>query len=168
MSKILLFVCLIIALSSFASSNSRATLFKQGEVYVDPFGKEWQVARVEHCAKLVYAEDVWNAHRNGGFQAGFRTFQKYKEELDGGAPKCRTPPKPIKFELVRIIKHAFLPWPGVGDQETYLIEIHIYGSPVNRFAIVKFVTIKNPGDETQIPNTEDLIVTLVGMQSWLV
>jgi len=58
------------------------------------------------------------------------------------------PPKPIKFELVRIIKRAFLPWPNVGYQESYLIEFHIIGSPVNRYSIVKFVTSTVTGDET--------------------
>lgn len=101
---------------------------------------------------LTYAEDVWNAHRgnahtDGGFQSGLHTFQRYKEEFDRGAPKCRTPPKPIRFELVRIVKRAFLPWPDVGHQQSYLIEFHIFGSPVNRFGIVKFVTFADPGLE---------------------
>ena len=152
MLKILLIAWLVIVLETIVSSNSLAEAFKQGRVYVDSFGKEWQVAQIEHCATLAYAEDVWNAHRgnahtDGGFLSGLHTFQKYKEEFDRGAPKCRTPPKPIKFELVRIIKQALLPWPNVGYQETYLIEFHIFGSPVNRFAIVKFVTFTDTGDE---------------------
>jgi hypothetical protein len=150
--KILLIAWLVIALETVVSSNSLAEVIKQGRVYVDSFGKEWQVAQIEHCATLAYAEDVWSAHRgnvhtDGGFLSGLHIFQKYKEEFDRSAPKCRTPPKPIKFELVRIIKQAFLPWPNVGHQESYLIEFHIFGSPVNRFAIVKFVTFTDSGDE---------------------
>ncbi|MCZ6774752.1 MAG: hypothetical protein O7G83_22585 [Proteobacteria bacterium] len=148
MLKFLLVAWLAIVLEIVGSSNSLAVVFKQGQVHVDPFGKAWQVAQIEHCATLAYTEDVWNAHTDGGFPSGRHTFQKYTEEFDRGAPKCRTPPKPIQFELVRIIKHAFLPWPNVGRQETYLIEIHIIGSPVNRFAIVKFVTFTDTGDET--------------------
>ena len=55
--------------------------------------------------------------------------------------------KPIRFELVRIIKHALLPWPYVGNQDTYLIEIHITGSPVNRFAIGKIISFEDTGAE---------------------
>ena len=147
--KLVLFGWLVIALASVAAANSLAEMYREGEVYVDTFGKEWQVARIEHCATLAHAEDVWNAHRgnvhtDGGYMSGFLTYQRYKVEFDKGSPKCRKPPKPIKFELVRIVKHAFLPWPNVGHQETYLIEFHIIGSPVNRFAIVRFVTIKDP------------------------
>jgi hypothetical protein len=148
MRKILLIAWLVIVLETIVSGNSLAEVFKQGRVHVDFFGKEWQVAQIEHCATLAYAEDVWNAHADGGFQSGLYTFRKYKEEFDRGAPKCRMPPKPIKFELVRIIKRAFLPWPNVGYQETYLIEFHIIGSPVNRFSIVKFVTFTDAGNET--------------------
>lgn len=152
MPNILLTAWLIIVLGTVGSSQSSAQVFKQGHVYVDPFGKQWQVAQIEHCATLAYAEDVWNAHRgnvhaDGGFQSGLRTFRKYKVEFDGGAPKCRTPPKAIRFELVRVVKRAFLPWPNVGHQETYMIEFHIFGSPVNRFAIVRFVTFKDSGVE---------------------
>ncbi len=148
MLKILLIAWLVIVLETIVSSNSLAEAFKQGRVYVGSFGKEWQVAQIEHCATLAYAEDVWNAHTDGGFPAGLHKFRKYKEEFDRGAPKCRMPPKPIRFELVKIIKRAFLPWPNVGYQETYLIEFHIIGSPVNRFSIVKFVTFTDIGDES--------------------
>ena len=137
----------VFVLVTLVSGNSLAEVFEQGRVHVDFFGKEWQVAQIEHCATLAYAEDVWNAHTDGGFPAGLHKFRKYKEEFDRGAPKCRMPPKPIKFELVRIIKRAFLPWPKVGYQETYLIEFHIIGSPVNRFSIVKFVPFTDTGDE---------------------
>lgn len=147
MLKFLLVAWLVIVLETVVSGNSLAEVFKQGRVYVDSFGKEWQFSQIEHCATLAYAEDVWNAHTDGGFLSGRHTFRKYKEEFDRGAPKCRMPPKPIKFELVRIIKRAFLPWPNVGYQETYLIEFHIIGSPVNRFSIVKFVTFSDTGDE---------------------
>ncbi len=147
MRKILFIAWFMFVLVTPVSGNSLAEVFKQGRVHVDFFGKEWQVAQIEHCATLAYAEDVWNAHTDGGFPAGLHTFRKYKEEFDRGAPKCRTPPKPIQFELVRIIKRAFLPWPKVGNQETYLIEFHIIGSPVNRYSIVKFVTFTGTGDE---------------------
>ena len=147
MRKFLFIAWFVFVLVTLVSGNSVAEVFKQGRVHVDFFGKEWQVAQIEHCATLEYAEDVWNAHTDGGFQSGLYTFRKYKEKFDRGAPKCRMPPKPIKFELVRIIKRAFLPWPNVGYQETYLIEFHITGSPVNRFSIVKFVTSTDTGDE---------------------
>ncbi len=148
MRKILFTAWFVFVLEILVSGNSLAEVFKQGRVHVDFFGKEWQVAQIEHCATLAYAEDVWNAHTDGGFRSGLHKFRKYKEEFDRGAPKCRMPPKPIKFELVRIIRRAFLPWPNVGYQETYLIEFHIIGSPVNRFSIVKFVTFKDIGEET--------------------
>ena len=148
MRKILFTAWFVFVLVTLVSGNSLAEVFKQGRVYVDFLGKEWQVAQIEHCATLAYAEDVWNAHTDGGFPAGLHTFRKYKEEFDRGAPKCRIPPRPIKFELVRFIKRGFLPWPKVGDQETYLIEFHIIGSPVNRFSIVKFVTLTDTGDES--------------------
>ncbi len=147
MRKILFIAWFMFVLVTLVSGNSLAEVFRQGRVHVDFFGKEWQVAQIEHCATLAYAEDVWNAHTDGGFLSGLHTFRKYKEEFDRGAPKCRMLPKPIKFELVRIIKRAFLPWPNVGYQETYLIEFHIIGSQVNRFSIVKFVTFTGTGDE---------------------
>ena len=89
----------------------------QGQGYVDPFGKAWQVSTIEHCTTLAYAEDVWNSHRVGGFPAGRRTFHRYKEEFDSGASKCTTPSKPIKYELVRVIDSAPLQWPLIGDRE---------------------------------------------------
>ncbi len=152
MRKLTLIVWLVIALAPVVSGNSLAEVYRDGGVYVDSFGKEWQVARIEHCATLAHAEDVWNAHRgnvhtDGGFKSAFLTYQRYKKEFDRGAPKCRKPPKPIKFELVRIVKHAFLPWPNVGHHDSYLIEFHIIGSPVNRFAIVRFVTIKDSAQD---------------------